>query len=92
MCALRGSVTGLDCMPAHYFFPTIKAAGGSQHPLMAWWMVLFALSMIARCEPSPWRKQLGIDKSWHAHPVEKLLDATLDVVPALIAEAIDHVS
>ena len=58
---------------------------------MAWWTVLFALSMIARYEPSPWRKQLDINRSRHAHPVEKLLDAALDVVPTLIAEAIDQV-
>ena len=59
---------------------------------MAWWMVLFALSMIAKYEPSPWRKQLDINKSWHTHPVEKLLDATLDVVSALNAEALDQIS
>ncbi|HWG25229.1 hypothetical protein [Actinospica sp.] len=37
-------------------------------------------------------KHLDINTSRHAHPVEKLLDVALDVVPMLIAEAIDEVS
>jgi hypothetical protein len=75
---------------AHYLLPDLST--GSVHPLMAWWGVLYGLSMLARYEPAAWTRQININKSRYANPLEKLLDAALDVVPHLIMEAIEEVS
>jgi hypothetical protein len=75
-----------------YFFPEISSAGARIAPLMAWWAVLFSLSMIARYNPSTWTQHLDINTSRYAYPVERLLDDALLTVPSLIAEAIEQVS
>jgi hypothetical protein len=93
--AQRNAYIGqLGCLYSngYRFLPEAPAAGGRMHPLMAWWAVLFALSMIARYEPAPWTSYLDINASRYAYPVERLLDAALLVVPSLISEAIDEVS
>lgn len=38
----------------------------SLHPLMAWWAVLHALSMLARYQPAEWATHINIDDSPHA--------------------------
>lgn len=53
-------------------------------PVMAWWLVLFSLSMVARYAPSKWMKVLSIQDSQIASKVEFLLDAALDAVPDLL--------
>lgn len=74
-----------------YFFPEVSAAG-SLHPLMSWWSVLFALSMVARYEPASWTRHTDVNTSRCAQPIEELLDLAMDVVPRLIADTIDEVS
>jgi hypothetical protein len=75
-----------------WLFPAAGPAGRSLHPLMAWWAVLFTLSMLARYQPAEWAGHIDVDGSRHAVAVERLLKRAISLVPALIAEAIDQVA
>jgi hypothetical protein len=39
---------------------------------MAWWAVLFTLSMLARYQPAEWATHVDVDTSSHAVPIERL--------------------
>ncbi|MFH8631135.1 YaaC family protein [Streptomyces lydicus] len=67
-----------------YAFPAFDGGKLPLHPFLAWWAVLYTLSMIARYEPSEWVKVLDIDANPDAAAVEHALDRALDVVPELI--------
>lgn len=70
----------------------VAALGGSRapvHPLMVWWMLLYALSMLARYEPSKWHDVLDIRTSSIWSQVEYLQDRALDSVPDLLAAALE---
>lgn len=71
-----------------WIFPRIGGMTSPLHPIMAWWAVLFALSMMARYEPASWSKLIGIDRSMDANAIEHILDQALRVIPVLILEAI----
>lgn len=55
-------------------------------PLMSWWAVLHALSMLARYAPSRWTDTLSLADSPIAPRIEFLLDSALDAVPELLWE------
>lgn len=55
--------------------------------LMTWWVVLFALSMLARYHPVEWVAALDPDRSSAAVVLERAMEAALDVVPSLVLEA-----
>ena len=59
---------------------------------MAWWAVLFTLSMLARYEPSQWGAHVNVNESPVATKLEDLLRGALRVVPMVIAETIEQVS
>jgi hypothetical protein len=73
-------------------FPAAEGQGAPLHPLMVWWAVLYALSMLTRYQPAEWTKLVDVNRSEQATAVEFVLDAALDVVPDLLDEAIDLVS
>jgi hypothetical protein len=75
-----------------WLFPAAGTAGNSLHPLMAWWAVLYTLSMLARYQPAEWAGHINVDGSRHAVALERLLKRAISLVPALIAEAIDQVA
>lgn len=76
-----------------YFFPSVTPDDKrSLHPLMAWWTVLYALSMLARYQPAEWASHINVDASRHAVAIERLLKDAIDVIPRLVLEAIDEVS
>lgn len=75
-----------------YFFPAIAPLSKELHPLMAWWTVLYALSMLARYEPARWAEHISVDGSRHAVPIERLLECALTHLPVLIADTIDEVA
>lgn len=77
---------------SRWLFPAAGPAGRSLHPLMAWWAVLYTLSMLARYQPAEWAGHINVDDSRHAVAVERLLNKAISLVPALIAEAIDQVA
>jgi hypothetical protein len=53
-------------------------------PLMAWWALLYGLSMVARYEPAAWTEALDIDASPIAASLESLLENALTDVPQLV--------
>jgi hypothetical protein len=75
-----------------YAFPGILPTGDELHPLMAWWSVLFALSMLARYQPDRWTKMINVDGNPQATALEYVLDLALSAVPDLIDETLSSVS
>jgi hypothetical protein len=67
-------------------------SGSGIHPLMAWWVVLHSLSMLARYQPAEWSAHIDVDRSQYAVALEVLLSDALAVVPALIAETIEQLA
>jgi hypothetical protein len=75
-----------------YFFPAIGSDDQGIHPLMAWWSVLYVLSMLARYQPSQWAEHIDVNHSRHAVPIEGLLKDAIESLPYLIAGAIGEAS
>jgi YaaC-like Protein len=75
-----------------YIFPSIGGDQQALHPLLAWWAVLFALSMLARYQPDTWTAYVDVDKSPYAVTLEALLDRALVTCPQLFLHAIRSVS
>ncbi|TFH68197.1 hypothetical protein [Cellulomonas sp. HD19AZ1] len=61
--------------------PAWREGGGYLDPLLAWWVMLYALSMLARYRPVEWTRAIDVDKSPSAVWLEQLLDKALDAVP-----------
>ncbi len=64
------------------------AAGILVSPLMTWWALLYALSILARYEPAEWMGSLDVDKNPLAVPLEMVLQDALEVVPHLVLDAL----
>ncbi|MES4909427.1 MULTISPECIES: YaaC family protein [unclassified Streptomyces] len=75
-----------------YFLPVLTPMSRELHPLMAWWAVLYALSMLARYEPASWVTNISVDNSQHAVSIERLLELAITHLPVLIADTITEVS
>ncbi|MFE2038508.1 YaaC family protein [Streptomyces scopuliridis] len=75
-----------------YFLPVLPLMRRELHPLMAWWAVLYALSMLARYQPAAWVKLISVDDSQHAVPIERLMERAISHLPVLIADTIAEVS
>jgi hypothetical protein len=67
-----------------YLVPAVGGNDGPQHPLLSWWAVLFALSMLARYQPAQWTREIDVNSSTYAVALEHLLDDSLIAVPRLI--------
>ncbi|MFE3412835.1 YaaC family protein [Streptomyces mirabilis] len=76
----------------HFVYPALGENAKPLHPLLAWWAVLYALSMLARYEPCAWQKRIDIDGSKESAAIEHLLGAALDFLPALIRDTVNKVS
>jgi hypothetical protein len=72
----------------HWLIPYIGDSADELPPLLIWWVLLFALSLLARYEPAAWRTALDPDQSRIAVPLEHLLDEALEIAPRLLYEAI----
>lgn len=68
--------------------PTQQGQDRPQHPLVTWWALLWALSMLARYEPDAWARHLDVDRSPYAVPLESLLDVALVAVPEALRDAL----
>lgn len=75
-----------------WVFPVLGGATTALHPLLAWWAILFALSMLARYEPASWTDNLDVDDNANTVPLEMALGQALDVCPALALRAVHEVS
>lgn len=81
-----------DYAGQRYFLPVLAPMSRELHPLMAWWAVLYALSMLARYEPANWVSNISVDNSQHAVSIERLLERAITHLPVLIAGTITEVS
>ncbi|MDT0398488.1 MULTISPECIES: YaaC family protein [Streptomyces] len=75
-----------------YFFPAVAGLPRELHPLMAWWVILYALSMLARYQPAQWAGHIDVDGNRHAVPIEKVMERAMEHLPVLIADTIEEVS
>jgi hypothetical protein len=65
-------------------FPSLDGSDRPLHPLIAWWAILFRLSMLARYEPEAWDAMTDVNASADAVPIEHLLRCAMSSVPELI--------
>ena len=68
--------------------PSLEGSQPPPSPLMTWWAVLHALSMLARYHPTAWTAALSIDKSPRAASLERTLALALGTLPHLVFEAV----
>ncbi|HEX6518773.1 MAG TPA: hypothetical protein VF070_01985 [Streptosporangiaceae bacterium] len=75
-----------------WVYPALGGGTTTLHPLLAWWAVLFTLSVLARYEPASWTENLDVDSNANTVPLEMALDQALDICPTLVLRAIHTVS
>ncbi|MFI9290832.1 YaaC family protein [Streptomyces gardneri] len=73
----------------HYIHARLGDDGSQLHPLLAWWAVLYSLSMLARYESGQWVSHIDVNKSKDAVAIEYLLDRALSCVPELALATIE---
>jgi len=71
-----------------YLWPSM-AGGAPLSPLMTWWILLFACSILARYQPRQWGKMLDPGASDIAALLRFMLDEALGSVPQLVLGALD---
>jgi YaaC-like Protein len=69
---------------SYWLFPEVVPGKGPLHPLMAWWGVLYTLSMLARYKPAEWAACIDINTSRYANAVEYLLEESRTAIPDLV--------
>jgi hypothetical protein len=70
--------------------PTVNERSDALSPLMAWWLLLYGLSMLARYYPAAWTQALDLDESRWAVPLEYALDEALEALPRLVLGALQE--
>lgn len=65
-------------------YPSLHATGRAQHPLLVWWALTYALSMLARYHPRVWARKVSISQSADAAAIEHLLSQALVSLPELV--------
>ncbi len=68
--------------------PAVASNQASQAPLVAWWILLYGFSMLARYQPRDWTKLLDVDSSPDAVPVEMMLATAASAIPRLLLAAL----
>jgi hypothetical protein len=72
-----------------FLFPALGDNAKPLHPMLAWWAVLYVLSMVARYEPCAWTEMTAINTSVEASSIEHLLETAVIRLPRLILDVID---
>jgi hypothetical protein len=67
--------------------PAVASNPTAQHPLVAWWVLLYSLSMLARYHPRAWTALLDVDRSPQAVPLGIMLTAGANAIPRLLLHA-----
>lgn len=65
-------------------YPGLHGTGRAQHPILVWWALSYALSMLARYEPRVWAGMVAISGCADAVAIEHLLSQALVSLPELI--------
>jgi hypothetical protein len=64
--------------------PVVGGNSAPLSPLMTWWTVLYACSMLARYHPRQWVQLLDVDTSSCAVPAASILESASTTLPRLI--------
>ncbi|RWW91387.1 MULTISPECIES: YaaC family protein [Paenarthrobacter] len=64
--------------------PAVAPGAGALDPLLAWWVLLYSLSMITRYKPVLWTQVIDVNSSSLAVPMEAALGKALEAIPAHI--------
>lgn len=75
-----------------WIVPALDATGREIDLLLAWWGVLYAMSMLSRYQPDRWSRGLRVDSSTDATATEFILDIAAERVSALVLHAIHRVA
>ncbi len=75
-----------------FLFPALGDNIRPLHPLLAWWAVLYVLSMVARYEPCAWTEMTAINTSVEASSIEHLLETAVIRLPRLVLDVIDDLT
>lgn len=75
-----------------FLFPALGDNTRPLHPLLAWWAVLYVLSMVARYEPCAWTEMTAINSSLEASSIEHLLETAVVRLPRLVLDVIDDLN
>jgi hypothetical protein len=84
---LRRASFSYPSLGMRILFPTITGNDKPLHPLLAWWAILYGMSMLARYEPSSWVRAINVNENRNAVILEILLDEAMNACPPLILEA-----
>jgi len=79
---------GREYRNGRVLLPTVGGTPATLHPLMLWWGILHALSMLTRYEPDTWAELIDVDRSPDAIHIEALIEYALDSVPDLICRTL----
>jgi hypothetical protein len=71
-----------------WYLRASTSAGSNPSALMMWWMLLMALSQLARYEPAGWTHALMPDKSALTVPIEDTLRRATRLLPRLVLDAL----
>jgi YaaC-like protein len=71
------------------YFAVPRVNGQEVQPLLIWWAVLFALSMLARYYPRTWAQAIDVNSSEWATPLEHLMTEAVTALPEVIFEALE---
>ncbi len=81
-----------DALPSYRGSPVLMPACGDGRqpldPVLAWWVMLYALSMLTRYKPAVWTDAMDVNRSPLAVPLEILLSKALEAVPAQVLIAL----
>jgi hypothetical protein len=74
------------------FLRPVIEEGGKKPPscLMAWWLLLYSWSILARYQPRKWTDLLDLNKSRGAVALQYALEVAISVVPNLVLDALDR--
>ncbi len=61
--------------------PACGNEGMPVDPILAWWLMVYTLSMAARYRPVLWTRAVDVDQSVRAVWLEQLLEKSLDAIP-----------
>lgn len=68
--------------------PACREGSKALDPLLTWWVLLYALSMVTRYEPVNWTRIIDVNRSPLAVPLEVALHKALEAVPAQVYSAL----
>lgn len=74
----------------NWLLPEVGGSGEPIAPFLAWWMLLYALSMLTRYEPGTWTAALDVDRTEVAAALEVTVDEALTAIPDIIFEVLAH--